>query len=1163
MLESSALLISLLAWERHADGPAASAITIEPFAFPSQEIPLITAAMALAVGEPKRALRTLEEIDGPGAIAEAVAALRYAALILDLNWYPGGNPAYLSSADRAHLNRNLPPMNTKSDLHLAARFLLQRLVACAVGEASRTTGNTATLGRALDDLRGSAFLFRGRQPAARLAAQLAIADVNRRAGRAVDTRSTLAATRRRLSAQDLLGHAAVELAEGDFALAELSHPELLSLELRIAPALGQGYGAFVPKLRPPSDPMTAEAHYAIADRLYARSGASSGRAAVALRRAHIARLTGDRRACTRWLQAARDNSSGALTALVTVHEIVDRLIAGDDVPRNALDSVAHWSSTDGSTSFCRGLVRLLLECSEAWQAVGEALPALRCLRLAGHFAAAMDAPVESELVDHYHIRLIDQFTYRRASAVLLAAESARSVASLCQPPVEERAWQRASSQVMMLNDVAEGLADPDFKAVAVQRLADIEAAFSRIDTPSPDAFTTHGIICNHLRQAKTLVGRYRGRRAETAGLREDSQAYLEAALAEATADGDIFLIIVMLAELGRLQEARRLALETFRENGLHPSHAVTLFLLLGDPQSARRALALIDPIGWVADPEKPWVDKARRAELAEAFGEHAVAADLASAAVAEYEHRTARLVRDVLRTSATDDVNVANMYQTAVLAYLGLARERGAGGHSDEAVAFELSDRCRGMAVDLLSSLDTICDPASLDAARRWLRASSAWAATYEDLFERVVESPNHPPTPEQVRAELQVAEELLDVAESDVARLAPQLLAGRQSSRRPAALDDIQAGLADDAVLLMYEMLPQTLLVWVVDSSSVRHRMVPARHRDLACDARQLHAACAAGRSAEREARELAELLIAPVADAIEGHRRLYIVPHRALTLVPFHVLPLQGQLLGERFTLSFLPSASLLARPAAGRPPRLDGPALLVGDPAIAPSRGLPRLPGTATEVSAIADLLDTGRLLLGSAASNAGVARSAPGCTIVHLATHGLVYERSPNRNLLALAGDDELTVGELMGSNLGADLVVLSACHTGRGTATAGGDIVGLARAAISAGARHLVVSLWPVDDEAGCLLMTFLYEALMDPRPGCTESPGVAASLATAQLRLRCLDADGRRAVYEQLRARAHTGSARFGTRDGRAPSGVKNATSELPYYWAPFIHIGG
>src|SRR5262249_59327770 len=125
-----------------------------------------------------------------------------------------------------------------------------------------------------------------------------------------------------------------------------------------------------------------------------------------------------------------------------------------------------------------------------------------------------------------------------------------------------------------------------------------------------------------------------------------------------------------------------------------------------------------------------------------------------------------------------------------------------------------------------------------------------------------------------------------------------------------------------------------------------------------------------------------------------------------------------------------------------------------------------------------------------LLGTAATRAAVTSRARDRPIVHLATHGLMDERAPNRSLLALAGDDELTVADMMGLNLTADLVVLSACHTGRGTATAGGDIVGLVRAAVTAGARHVVVSLWPGDDEAGCLLMTGPYEELANrPRRG--------------------------------------------------------------------------
>ena len=212
-------------------------------------------------------------------------------------------------------------------------------------------------------------------------------------------------------------------------------------------------------------------------------------------------------------------------------------------------------------------------------------------------------------------------------------------------------------------------------------------------------------------------------------------------------------------------------------------------------------------------------------------------------------------------------------------------------------------------------------------------------------------------------------------------------------------------------------------------------------------------------------------------------------------------------------------------------------------------------PRLPGTATEVITIARTLGTPDPLLGAAATETALASRAHDRPIIHLATHGVMYEQAPNRSFLALANHDELTVADIMGLDLGADLVVLSACHTGRGTATAGGDIVGLMRAAVTAGARHIIVSLWPVDDEAGCLLMTGLYEELAG---GC----GVADALARAQRRVRALDADGRHQAYERLRALAGTGAAAPTARDARPPELISAEEAARPYHWAPFIHVG-
>src|SRR5216117_3896810 len=94
-----------------------------------------------------------------------------------------------------------------------------------------------------------------------------------------------------------------------------------------------------------------------------------------------------------------------------------------------------------------------------------------------------------------------------------------------------------------------------------------------------------------------------------------------------------------------------------------------------------------------------------------------------------------------------------------------------------------------------------------------------------------------------------------------------------------------------------------------------------------------------------------------------------------------------------------------------------------------------------------------------------------------------------------------GDLRRPGGCSTGCRLAAHLVVLSACQTGLGSGAladvpAGDDWVGLTRAFLHAGARHVVATLWPVDDWATAELMERFYgvgDVAADPARALAEA----------------------------------------------------------------------
>ncbi len=233
---------------------------------------------------------------------------------------------------------------------------------------------------------------------------------------------------------------------------------------------------------------------------------------------------------------------------------------------------------------------------------------------------------------------------------------------------------------------------------------------------------------------------------------------------------------------------------------------------------------------------------------------------------------------------------------------------------------------------------------------------------------------------------------------------------------------------------------------------------------------------------------RRLHAALIAPVeaTGLLTGKSRLVLVPHVELQYLPFAALmDPAGHFLIERYELALTPSASVWI--ALG-----DRPA---GPPGVGVLAFAPRpatLPGSSQEVATIRRLAGAdAQVLTGSAATESAFRRLAPSRRVLHLATYGVLNKQNPLFSFVQLAPDGaedgRLEVHEVFGLHFVADLGVLSACQTGLGSGAladvpAGDDWVGLTRAFLHAGARHVVATLWPVDDWAIAALMERVYGA---------------------------------------------------------------------------------
>jgi CHAT domain-containing protein/tetratricopeptide (TPR) repeat protein len=267
-----------------------------------------------------------------------------------------------------------------------------------------------------------------------------------------------------------------------------------------------------------------------------------------------------------------------------------------------------------------------------------------------------------------------------------------------------------------------------------------------------------------------------------------------------------------------------------------------------------------------------------------------------------------------------------------------------------------------------------------------------------------------------------------------------------------------------------------------------------------------------------------LAEKLLAPIVEHLVPGDRLVVVTDGILQTIPFAALPMpvNGRRMVEEHEVVMLPSLAVLEAlryHVSSRPATQDLVAM-VGDPIYAgqDDRAIPgsgdlegetpqkRLKYSGEELAAIVRAAGAGKVrsfVEWDARRESILGGELRGHRIVHFATHG-EGGRQPRLFLSQVSREGRrqrgaLSLEEISGLELDADLAVLSACSSGIGEDVPGEGLIGLTRGFMEAGVPSVVVSLWNVQDRGTARFMGLFYDALL--RRG--ESP--AAALRAAQL----------------------------------------------------------
>jgi len=319
-------------------------------------------------------------------------------------------------------------------------------------------------------------------------------------------------------------------------------------------------------------------------------------------------------------------------------------------------------------------------------------------------------------------------------------------------------------------------------------------------------------------------------------------------------------------------------------------------------------------------------------------------------------------------------------------------------------------------------------------------------------------------------------------------------------------ALEDIARGFGPDAAFAVYLLTDQNLRILVTAHGRAREIKVPVDGSALKRDIGNLLADIARRADVTAELRRLYGLIARDV-DALaarEHVHRLVLWLDGALRYVPVAALDDGRHYLGEKYSIQ-------LYAPATGAPIPTARHAGVRGLGVTRAIGGFTALPAVAAELcyvvrgpieglatpSPACPTPDAGAGALAGegfvdAAFTAERLKSLLAIphdfSVLHVGTHFRLRPGNAIRSFLLLGDGARLTLDAIGSLDFGGiDLVTLSACETAMGGALAsdGREVEGLSALVQRRGARHVIASLWQVEDVSTAQLMRALYAGFVD------------------------------------------------------------------------------